>query len=41
MLGTRTAVTDVNGGYIFKALPRGDYTVSFELSRLRQAGEER
>jgi outer membrane receptor for ferrienterochelin and colicin len=25
-------VTDVNGGYIFKALPRGDYTISYELS---------
>jgi outer membrane receptor for ferrienterochelin and colicin len=32
MLGTRSAVTDVNGGYIFKALPRGDYTIGYELS---------
>jgi hypothetical protein len=32
LLGTRTAVTDSNGGYIFKALPPGVYTVTFELS---------
>lgn len=32
LLGVRTAVTDTNGGYIFKGLPSGDYKVSFELS---------
>ena len=32
LLGARTAVTDTNGGYIFKGLPSGDYKVSFELS---------
>ena len=31
MLGTRTAVTDVNGGYIFKGLPPGEYTVTYAL----------
>jgi hypothetical protein len=30
--GTRSAVTDANGGYIFKALPPGPYTVTFELT---------
>jgi outer membrane receptor protein involved in Fe transport len=29
--GTRTAVTDVNGVYVFRALPPGVYTVTFEL----------
>lgn len=32
LLGTRSAVTDANGGYIFKALPPGHYTVTFELT---------
>jgi hypothetical protein len=32
LLGTRTAVTDVNGGYIFKAVPPGEYEVSYTLS---------
>jgi hypothetical protein len=32
LLGVRTAVTDTNGGYIFKGLPSGDYKVTFELS---------
>ena len=32
LLGTRTAVTDTNGGYIFKALPPGQYKVTFEMS---------
>jgi hypothetical protein len=32
LLGTRTAVTDVNGGYIFKALPPGSYKISYELT---------
>ena len=32
MLGIRSVVTDANGGYIFKALPPGDYTISYELS---------
>ena len=40
MLGTRSAVTDVNGGYIFKALPRGDYTITYELSGFAKHGEE-
>jgi hypothetical protein len=30
--GVRTAVTDSNGNYIFKALPTGAYTVTFELT---------
>ncbi len=29
--GARTAVTSVNGDYIFRFLPPGDYTVKFEL----------
>lgn len=32
LLGTRTVVTDSNGGYIFKALPPGAYKLSYELS---------
>jgi len=32
LMGTRSAVTDPNGGYIFKALPPGAYKVSYELS---------
>ena len=32
LLGTRTAVTDANGGYIFKALPPGSYKVSYDLA---------
>src|SRR5258708_22756361 len=32
LLGTRTAITDVNGGYIFKALPPGSYKISYELT---------
>src|SRR5262245_25291810 len=32
LLGVRTAVSDNNGGYIFKGVPAGRYTVSFELS---------
>jgi hypothetical protein len=32
LLGTRTAVTDANGGYIFKALPPGTYKVSYDLT---------
>jgi hypothetical protein len=33
--GTRTTVTNENGGYNFGALPPGDYTVRFELSGLQ------
>ncbi|HEU4521469.1 MAG TPA: TonB-dependent receptor [Thermoanaerobaculia bacterium] len=29
--GTRTTVTGENGGYLFAALPPGDYTVRFEM----------
>ncbi|MGV8040538.1 MAG: carboxypeptidase regulatory-like domain-containing protein [Thermoanaerobaculaceae bacterium] len=29
--GTRTAVTSINGDYIFRFLPPGDYTIKFEL----------
>ncbi|MCU0291072.1 MAG: TonB-dependent receptor [Thermoanaerobaculaceae bacterium] len=29
--GTRTAVTSINGDYIFRFLPPGEYTVKFEL----------
>jgi hypothetical protein len=32
LLGTRSAVTDSNGGYIFKALPPGTYKVSYDLT---------
>ncbi len=32
LLGAREAVTDVNGSYIFKALPPGEYTIAFDLS---------
>ncbi|HPS77635.1 MAG TPA: TonB-dependent receptor [Thermoanaerobaculaceae bacterium] len=31
MQGIRTAVTSVNGDYVFRFLPPGDYTVKFEL----------
>ncbi len=30
--GERTAVADTNGGYIFRGLPNGEYTVAFTLS---------
>ena len=29
--GTRSAVTSINGDYIFRFLPPGDYTIKFEL----------
>lgn len=32
LMGMRETVTDANGSYIFKALPPGDYTVTFEMS---------
>jgi Carboxypeptidase regulatory-like domain len=32
LLGARTAVTDVNGGFIFKALPPGTYKVTYDLA---------
>jgi hypothetical protein len=32
LLGVRTAVTDANGGYIFKALPPGQYKVTYNMS---------
>jgi hypothetical protein len=32
LLGTRTVVTDANGGYIFKGVPPGRYTATFELA---------
>lgn len=32
MIGTRSAVSDANGGYIFKALPPGVYKVTYELT---------
>ena len=44
LLGMRSAVTDVNGGYIFKALPPGTYTVTYELSgfaKRREDGDRR
>ena len=31
MQGTRVAVTDVNGNYIFPAIPPGEYAVRFEM----------
>ena len=33
LLGTRSTVSDANGGYIFKALPPGAYKITFELSQ--------
>jgi hypothetical protein len=33
--GVRTATTDANGNYIFKALPPGVYTVTFQVSGMR------
>ena len=33
--GTRTAVTGDGGGYVFRALPPGDYTVTFDLSGMQ------
>ncbi|MHB0969926.1 MAG: TonB-dependent receptor [Thermoanaerobaculia bacterium] len=33
--GTRTAVTDVNGNYLFPSLPPGDYTVKFEMEGMQ------
>src|SRR5688572_8196257 len=30
LIGTRSAVTDANGAYIFKGLPPGLYTVTFQ-----------
>ena len=32
LLGTRTATSDANGGYIFRGLPAGSYEVTLELS---------
>ena len=32
LMGSRVAVTDVNGNYNFPALPSGDYTVQFDMS---------
>src|SRR4029453_12545391 len=32
LLGVRAAVTDTNGGYIFKARPPGQYKVTYEMS---------
>ena len=33
--GARTALTDANGGYIFKALPPGAYSVLFEVTGMQ------
>ena len=33
--GTRTAVTDANGNYIFGALPPGDYSVEFTMESMQ------
>jgi outer membrane receptor protein involved in Fe transport len=33
--GTRTTVTGETGGYVFPALPPGDYTIRFELSGMQ------
>ena len=32
MMGSRVAVTDVNGNYNFPSIPPGDYTVQFDMS---------
>ncbi|MGA7614593.1 MAG: carboxypeptidase regulatory-like domain-containing protein [Thermoanaerobaculia bacterium] len=33
--GTRSSVTNVNGGYVFPAIPPGDYTVTFEMEGMQ------
>lgn len=33
--GTRTAITNENGGYSFGAIPPGDYTITFEMMGLQ------
>jgi hypothetical protein len=38
--GTRTAVTDANGVYVFRALPPGTYAVSFELAGMATHKDE-
>jgi hypothetical protein len=40
LLGTRTVVTDENGGYIFKALPPGTYTVSYASAGFQSVERE-
>ncbi|HSP14618.1 MAG TPA: carboxypeptidase regulatory-like domain-containing protein [Thermoanaerobaculia bacterium] len=35
MQGTRTAYTDVNGNFIFGAVPPGDFTVKFEMESMQ------
>lgn len=38
--GVRTAVADLNGVYIIRGLPAGDYTVAFELSSFKSVTKE-
>src|SRR6187200_3527363 len=37
--GTRTTVTDVNGNYVVRGLPPGEYTVATELSGMQPKTE--
>ena len=37
--GTRTSVTDVNGNYVVRGLPPGEYTVTTELSGMQPKTE--
>ena len=38
--GARSAVTDVNGNYVIRGLPPGDYEVSIEMSGMRPRKEQ-
>jgi hypothetical protein len=40
LLGTRTAVSDANGAYIFVAVPPGPYTITFELTGMTKVEEK-
>jgi hypothetical protein len=37
--GSQTAVTDVNGNYVFRGLPHGEYRVTFEMGGLSPVGK--
>jgi Carboxypeptidase regulatory-like domain len=37
--GSQTAVTDVNGNYVFRGLPHGEYRVTFEMGGLSTVGK--
>jgi hypothetical protein len=38
--GTRTAVTDVNGNYVIRGLPPGQYTIAIEMSGMTTRREQ-